>query len=647
MAAHGGESRALSGLHAEAERARLAGRLADARHGFLELGASAQRHGDPELLVTAALRAGGLWVQEERDVVGRALVQSLWQRARELAPNGSLTEARLEVRLAAEAVYEGASTDAVVAAVERVTAFGDDASTAEALSLLHHVQLGPRHALDRCDLADEIIRLASRAGDALLALVGLCWRTVDLFLLGNGRARQSLTELRERAERAECEAIGFVGDVLEAMLLARSGQLDDAEKAATIAFDRGTAAGDPDAPACYGAVLAALRWWQGRADEVIPMVRALAVSPRLGLNDHVYVATDAAVSAMVGDSDGATEALAHLHGVGLSRIPESSTWLTTILLVIETAFLLGDEREANEASHLLQPYASLPVMPSLAVVCLGSAERGLGLAAAVTGDLDEAVDHLSAAITADRHLGSRPMATLTAHSLAMVLRARGVAGDRTRADELARKAEEQARRMSMKLPSTPEWLTVSERRGNGRSAMRASFERLPGGWRVETGAGAFVLGHCIGLAYLAELLSSPGQEVDVLTLASPTYILAETRSEPVLDESALRSYRRRARELSTIVKGRDESPTQMSDNRDELAALTAALRGATGLSGRLRTFPTVHERARTAVRKALVRAIASVAAVEPALGAHLSASIVTGSRCRYLPDDTWSMEVRT
>ena len=60
----------------------------------------------------------------------------------------------------------------------------------------------------------------------------LCWRTVDLFLLGDVRAGQSLEELRERTAAEACEALCFVSDVLAAMVLARAGRFEKAEAAA-------------------------------------------------------------------------------------------------------------------------------------------------------------------------------------------------------------------------------------------------------------------------------------------------------------------------------------------------------------------------------------------------------------------------------
>ncbi|MEV5557401.1 hypothetical protein AB0L44_27425 [Nonomuraea wenchangensis] len=53
------------------------------------------------------------------------------------------------------------------------------------------------------------------------------------------------------------------------------------------------------------------------------------------------------------------------------------------------------------AYALLSPYAGLPVIGSLGVVCFGSVEHPLGMAALTMGDLDLAVRHLRAAVQAN------------------------------------------------------------------------------------------------------------------------------------------------------------------------------------------------------------------------------------------------------
>jgi hypothetical protein len=627
-----------------AEVCRREGRLSDARAAFTEAAKAAGTAGDDPGFVTAALGVGGIWVNEQRDVVARAAVQSLWERARTLVPAGSVEEARLVVRQAAEAVYQGAPVEAVVAAAEGVRGLGDDGATAEALSLLHHVQLGPRYAEARLALAEEIVSLGARAGDGLLTLMGLCWRTSDLFLLGDARAGQSLEELRERSAAEGCEALGFVSDVLGAMVLARAGRLEEAEVVATEAFERGTEAGDPDAPAYFGAMLAPLRYWQGREAEVIDLVRTISTSPRLGFNDHVYVAVDAMFSAALGDVDSAEEALARLGGLGIERLAySSSSWLTTLFLMAEAAYLLGDAQVATACSELLAPYAHLPIMPSLGVVCFGSVERSLGLCDAATGRADAAVHHLDAAIRADRRLGSRPMAVLTEHALAAVLAVRDGPGDGLRAEQLSRRAKDRANRMGMVLPPHPSWLVAGGLAARTAGRFReASLHSVPGGWRIVVDGRATMIPERIGLTYLAELIVRPGRDIDVLRLASDGSLSAGSADE-VVDRRAMESYRLRARELKTMIERHDLKPAVADDCRRELAALTAVLDSSTGLGGRPRAFPDNNQRARTAVRKALVRALAAVESVEPDLGHHLRSSVATGVTCRYSPAPGWKV----
>jgi hypothetical protein len=528
-----------------------------------------------------------------------------------------------------------------------VRAFGNDSATAEALSLLHNVQLGPRDAEARLELAESIIHAAARAGDELLQLMGLCWRTVDLFLLGNPRARQSLTELREQLAIHGCEALSYTADVLEAMLLARAGQLIDAEEAANLALKRGAEVGDPDAANCYGALVIAMRWWQGRADEITELVGSLSTATEMGLNDHAYIATFGLMSACIGDVESAEESLAMLRGRGLGQLPYSSTWLATQALVVETAYLLGDAQTAAEAGELIAPFAHLPVMPSLAVVCLGSAERALGLSAMTTGRVDAAIHHLEAAVSADRQLGNRPVRALTQHTLAAALQLRGHPSDLMRADQLAREADDRARRIGISLAEHPPWLfapPVTRGRGFVRNAI---IERTNTGWRVEVDRRTTMLRDRVGFLYLAKLVMQPGRNVAAIALASDDSGILQARNlDPVVDEAALAQYRRRANELAALLEVDDVDPRDADRYRAELDLLSAEIRSATGVNGKSRSFTDNSERARTAVRKALLRATAAIAASEPDLAAHLDASLDTGVVCRYKPEPGWAVTGR-
>jgi hypothetical protein len=71
---------------------------------------------------------------------------------------------------------------------------------------------------------------------------------------------------------------------------------------------------------------------------------------------------------------------------------------------------------------------------------------------------------------------------------------------------------------------------------------------------------------------------------------------------------------------------------------DERAALRAELTSVLALSGRSRRFVDSSERARTAVRKAITRAIDAIADSDEVIGSELRATITTGRSCAYLPD---------
>src|SRR5947208_3307264 len=94
----GGESSGPSGdlmsMIESGESLLRAGRLAEARTAFMDAAATAEYSEDGASLVRAALGVGGVWVHEQRDVVARATVDALWQRAAAVAPVGTLGHAR-------------------------------------------------------------------------------------------------------------------------------------------------------------------------------------------------------------------------------------------------------------------------------------------------------------------------------------------------------------------------------------------------------------------------------------------------------------------------------------------------------------------------------------------------------------------------
>jgi DNA-binding CsgD family transcriptional regulator len=420
-----------------------AGRLAAARAQFLAAGAAADHAGDATARAEAAIGAGGVWLYELRIADERAAYLTLARDALvRLGDQRPDLQMRLRARLAAESIYDRTGTlDGLQRIVDEARDAADPLVLGECLSLLHHAMLTPRHAEERLRIADELMAAAAQAHDRRLAIMGLLWRTVDLFLLGHVEAERSLADLRLRAEQLDMLLARNVVAAIETMMLMRAGQLTRAEETAAACHALGSEVGDADADPWYLAQAFAIRWMRGRAGEFLPLVEQLARGTALVHANAGYLWTvEAVVAAEAGADDQARRALDRVLANDLESLPETSVWLPALFGVAEAAARLGDTTAAHEAAVRLEPYALLPIMGSLAIVCFGSAARSLGLARRTLGDLDGAVAALETGVLQNRRLAHLPMLAITRADLAETLYQRGHAGDRLRAQELLQQA---------------------------------------------------------------------------------------------------------------------------------------------------------------------------------------------------------------
>ncbi|WP_328475154.1 AAA family ATPase [Actinoplanes sp. NBC_00393] len=614
------------------------GRLTEARQVFERAAGQAEAEDDPSALARAALGLGGVWVNEHRTRTDWERVAGLQRRALQRLPaDHGVLRGRLAARLAAERVYRGGPLGPVLTAVEQARGLGDGPALAEALSLYHHALLTPEHTHARLPVADELITVAASSGEGMLTLVGLCWRTVDLFHLGDAEAVRSLAELRARTEVLGCRSVRYVAEAMEVMLLIRAGRLDEAEAAALACFQLGTEVGDADALGYLGAHLLTIRWLQGRDAELLETIAQIADSPTLNPAEFGFQATMAGIAARHGSPDRARAILRRVTRPGLAALPQSSTWLAGMLAIVQTAHELGEADLARQAYDLLLPYADLPIMPSLATTCFGSTERALGLAAAAAGDTGHAVAHLERAVEANVLLGNRPMLAVTLADLAGALLCRGLAGDAERAGQLLADAAQRADDMGLTARSA-DW----RKRLRAIAHPQASIVRRHRQWLLTMGDHQAAVPDRLGARYLAQLLTNPGRPISALQLAGgpAAGALATPGGQPILDERARAAYRRRVTELTGRIEAAEDAadPAAVRRFRTELDALLDELRQVTGRSGRDRRFPDPGERARTAVQKAIKRAIGEISAVEPVLGGYLAATVSTGATCVYQPD---------
>jgi len=245
------------------------GRLTDARLHFRAAVAAADAAGERHTYARAAIGLGGVWVREHRSSEARRAYDAIVDRALDLLDGDDTDEAAsltamLRLRRAAERTAAGTGPigDALDA-LGAVRALDDPAALARALSLVHHVMLGPEHAAARVAVATELLDVARAAGDELQVLMGMMWATADALLAGLPADRE-LAELRERADALAMQAILFVTDAIDVMRLMRAGDLDAAERAAHVCLERGTEVGDADASTYFGAHVLALHWYRAR-----------------------------------------------------------------------------------------------------------------------------------------------------------------------------------------------------------------------------------------------------------------------------------------------------------------------------------------------------------------------------------------------
>jgi tetratricopeptide (TPR) repeat protein len=614
----------------------------------------AEQLGDIEALAGAALGLAGLWVSERRTMIGTVMLETRLQYALSLLDERSSLAFRIRARLAGEADYLRGEMARILAVLDEARATDDPIALADALSLAHHCLLGPDDLPLRRELALELIKISFRTERRSDRLMGLLWRTVDCFVSGDPHAGRVLGELRAQLSQQGHAAVGFVVSAVDVMLAIRAGRLDEAESLIGVCAANGAAAGDIDSEWWPGAQLVTVRWYQGRLAELVPMLLDRVHSSSLSAVDNSVLAALAVAAGLNGDLSEAASCLAALRGADLASLPRSSSWLVTMNGIVEAAYLVDDSELAGEAYELLRPYARLPLIGGLGITCFGSTEQSLGLACLTVGRLDQAIDHLKAAVRHNLALTHWPALVSSRQRLARAYqrRSRGTDAEAARRQLQSARADAAARSIPISADLT----------ADSAAAALATCDRVGRKWRVGWRERGVEIDDSIGMLHLAVLIANPRREIPATDLVAglaslgaaeaaeaaavagdmrATGVLeaAGTRSQPVLDAEAISEYRTYLRyldgQLDQLHDGDDDE--QAARLRAEREWLVGQLASATALGGRPRAFPDDGERARVAVGKAIRRAIARISDADAAVGEHLRQTVRTGARCSYWP----------
>jgi class 3 adenylate cyclase len=412
----------------------------------------AEAHGLAEPLARAALSFGagiGGAVGVEFGVHDARVVRLLEKALAALGPRDSALRARVLAGLTLALAWSSAGrrvavSEEAVAVARRV---GDPGALAEALTGRHLALWGVGDIEERLAVATETVQLAEAAGSAEVELRARVHRIGALTELGRlDEAAREREACARAAERLQQPYYLWWAAVLRVNRPLFEGRFEEAEELARQALALGQRARDPNALQIFGAQVLALRWAQGRLEEIVDHIESLAGQ---------YAATPAWRCALafayteLGREAAARAELERVAADDFGRIPVDVAWVSAVALAALACGALEDRGRAAVLYARLLPLADRVVIHPAGVL-IGSTELFLGVLAATGARWDEAEGHFERAVTVNARLGGRPFVARARYHHAAMCLARGRAGDRARALDLVNAALGTAQELGMK-----------------------------------------------------------------------------------------------------------------------------------------------------------------------------------------------------
>lgn len=580
-----GPSTSAASLLARAEQAWASGATDSAMALFEQAAGSAEAAGSLAQQIAAVL---GLARGQQYNVVPGILPARLFAVYEQV--DDPVSRAKLAAALARCWAYANEPRRARPFAVEALhlaDSQDEPVLLADALDAALASHWGPDDVALRRDWASRLGDVAAHVSDldarlqAELWALTVAWETLDLPRIH--RSMHAIDVLADLSARAD-----FFAASRRLPIELLRGRLDLAPALIARAAAAGRAASIPDAYAVLHAMTAFTAFFAGDTDGCAaeaPAYEQFAID--FGVS--VVRAEGALVWVGADRPDKVAEMIGAFTAEVLDGLPRDSDWLLTMQCVLEGALFVADRSLVGDVVALLAPYAGRSVVNAGAVLWHGVTDDTLARGYALLGDAAAAQRHRSAALATYERLGA------------------GWWRDRLH-------------RLLPTHGSAPDGVQV------------AHLHQQPSGlWLVGREGATFVLPRMRGLSHLHALLSRPDSDLPATSLVGADMV--QQSDLEVLDAESRRFLGARIEALDAELADDDRS-----DLRDERDAIEAYLAGGTGLAGRRRVTGSNAERARVAVRKALVAAVARIAELDPWLGRHLHDHLRTGFACRYQPD---------
>jgi hypothetical protein len=481
------------------------------------------------------------------------------------------------------------------------------------------VHWGPDDLDERLSITARLEDTVAHVADIESRMSAHLWRlTTALECLDLPAVRRQLRALDLLAAESGTARARFFAASRRGMYALLTDDIDTAERARREVTAAGAEAGEADTPLIEHMLAAGIA---RQAGDIAALAREAAMYEEFGVHEALtwVVAEAALLWVAAGEPDRARALLHQLAGSDFSGIARDLDWLLTVAELTEVAVATDARALAETALGLLVPYSGRGVVNGGGAAFAGVVSDYLYQASELLGTSD-AEPWATRAVSEYQRLGASwwqrrlPPAISGQHA------------------KMARGPGLLEAHPAVARPGAPQPGVAYLRPGGG------------GIWWVGRQGAVTAIRDVKGLHYLRILLQRPGADIPAIDLSDtvaghPGAGVAGGDVGEVLDKQALSAYRRRLAEIDAdLDQARSWADTGRSAKlAAERDALLGQLRAATGLGGRRRVPGSAHERARVAVRKAIVNAIDRVAAADPSLGRLLSDTVTTGAICRYDP----------
>jgi hypothetical protein len=349
---------------------------------------------DPEAVARAAISTteGVLWRSGEPGEVNEEVVAALRGSLERLPAEDSDLRCRTMLALANELYVtvsfaeRRALCDEGLAMARRL---GDPLLLMQACQVVFVALWAPSTVAERVALVEEAMELARATRSERSFVVSACLRAAALSELGRPRDMWAAAAVARAA--AEDQRIAFGEIVLDGLELpwhAMAGRFEDAERIIEHLRHLGERLEHTHADEAVAAGHLALRLWQSRSLEMVPMLEAFdsAAFP--------FAASIAVYLWRAGEHDRAREVYAE-RGAPLEHDNDIS--LLAWCHAAELALYLGEAELAGRAYERIAPFAGFNACAGSALA-LGPVDSYLALAAAATGERALAARHAEDAL---------------------------------------------------------------------------------------------------------------------------------------------------------------------------------------------------------------------------------------------------------